>query len=120
MKLIKYIFFFLFFSSCFSYANENKYTFVGQNNEGKTAFILELVDDLGDNIQINENGEVYIKVDKIIAVSEENVTEYGGRVSTKPKTWKCPYCNRRWEFGEECKNEECATNQWKKKKAEGS
>lgn len=115
MKFIRSISFFLFLIICSaSYAHENKYIFVGQNNEGKTAFVLELVDDLGDNIQINENGEVYIKVDKIIAVTEENVTEYGGRVSPQPQKWKCPYCYLWWEMGERCGNKKCPTNQWKK------
>ena len=28
-------------------------------------------DALGDNVQINENGEVYLKVDKIVAISKD-------------------------------------------------
>ena len=133
MTLMKYIFFFLFTVVSFtSYANDNTYILVGQNgSEGKTAFVLELTcDDLGDNVQISENGEIYLKVDKIIAMpngsyqngfvnsysaeAEENTIECGSRVY-RPKRWQCPYCHHWWEMGERCKNEECATNQWEKK-----
>ena len=127
MTLIKRIFFFLFTVISFtSYANDNSYILVGQNgSEGKTAFVLELTgDDLGDNVQISENGEIYLKVDKIIAMpsgfanaysdaAAENTIECGSRVY-KPEKWKCPYCYHWWEMGERCQNEKCPTNQWKK------
>lgn len=75
MKLMQCIFFFLFISSGLSYANENKYIFIGQNGNGherKVAFILELAeDDLGDNFQIKKGGEVYLKVDKIVSVPKD-------------------------------------------------
>ena len=44
----------------------------------------------------------------------EEVIEYGSRVSPEPKKWKCPYCNHWWMMGEQCKNKDCPTNQWKK------
>lgn len=62
--------------TCISYANtnENKYVFVGQTGN-ETSFVLEIIDDNMDNIAINENGEVWIKVDKIIAVPKAELKE---------------------------------------------
>lgn len=76
MKFVRNIVLFLFAVACsISYTDENKYVFVGQNeSEGcaKTAFILELIgEDLSDHIQISENGEMYLKVDKILAIPKE-------------------------------------------------
>lgn len=79
MKLIKFISFFLFaVTCCISYADENKYIFVGQNgSDGKTAFILELIgDELKNHVQISENGEVYLKVDKITAIPKETFSHF--------------------------------------------
>lgn len=141
MKFTRIMSFFLFtVICCLSYADENKHIFIGQRGNGeleKTAFILELVeDDVENYVHISENGEVYLKVDKIIAISADNsvnsllaiessnfqetVIPYGSRVSPQPKPWKCPYCGSWWKLGEECKKEDCPTNQWKKKKEEQS
>ena len=81
MKFIRVFSFFLFVvTCCTSYANENKYIFVGQtgNDEfAKTAFVLELVgDDLEQHVQINETGEVYLKVDKIVAIPKETFSRF--------------------------------------------
>lgn len=78
MKFMKFISFLFTIICCTSYAHENKYIFIGQSgNEGKTAFVLELVgDDFGDNVQINENGEVYLKVDKIIAIPKNTFAHF--------------------------------------------
>jgi hypothetical protein len=69
-KSMLFIFFAVF--SCQSYAHENEYVLVGQNSydgQADTAFVLELVgDNLEDYVHINENGEVYLKVDKIVAI----------------------------------------------------
>ncbi len=56
-----------------SYANENNFVLVGQNNsEEKPAFILQLfAEELDQYFQINENGEVYLKADKVIAIPKE-------------------------------------------------
>lgn len=135
MKFIRFMSFCLFLVlSCKSYAHENKYVFIGQNEgngQAKTAFILELRgDDLENHVQISESGEVYLKVDKIIAVpketffhfasegqelyvAEEDVTQCGSRVA--PQKWQCPYCHHWWEIGEKCSNPKCPVNQWKKK-----
>jgi hypothetical protein len=139
MKFIRFISFCLFLVlSCKSYAHENKYVFVGQNEgngQAKTAFILELMgDDLENHVQISESGEVYLKVDNIIAVPketfsnfashgnaqglyefEEDLTQCGSRV-VKPPKWQCPYCRLWWEMGEKCTNGNCPKNQWKKNK----
>jgi hypothetical protein len=67
------------FFLCLSYAHENRYILVGQNNcQGctKTAFILDLRgDNLEHQLQISDNGEVYLKVDKIIAFSEKELSQ---------------------------------------------
>ena len=68
---------FLLFSVlfCTSYANENKYIFIGQNDyEGgkKTAFILEVLEeDLENIVQINGEGEISLKVDGIISMPKD-------------------------------------------------
>jgi hypothetical protein len=86
MKLMKFISFFLFaILCCTSYAHENKYIFVGQNendNCAQTAFILELDgEDLEDHIQKKENGEVYLKVNKIIAVPKGTLIHFANLVN---------------------------------------
>lgn len=76
---------------CTAYADENKYIFVGQNeNEGfaKTAFILELVgDDLENHVQINGNGEVFLKVDKIVAVPKEVFSHFAQHANTGEQSY---------------------------------
>lgn len=81
MKLVRFVSFFLFIVlCCTSYAHENKYVFVGQNGTDKcaqTAFILELIDDdLENHVMMNENGEVYLKVDKIIAIPKDTLIHF--------------------------------------------
>lgn len=118
-----------------SYAHENAYTLVGKSyGEERPVFVLEVTEDIGENIQINENGEVYIRADKIIVVSKtpfcqdvvgfmdssdsrsmEDVTFCGSRVSQPPKKWQCPYCHFWWEIGERCMNPDCPTNRWDKR-----
>jgi hypothetical protein len=63
--------------SCISYvkANENKYVFVGQRGN-ETAFVLDIIsDDMANNVTIEENGEVWIKVDKIVAIPKDQLVE---------------------------------------------
>jgi hypothetical protein len=79
MRLIKVVSFCLFaILCCISHAHENKYIFVGQNGAdecSQTVFILELVgDDPGNHVMINDNGEIYLKVDKIVAIPKETFT----------------------------------------------
>jgi len=75
MKLIRVLSFFLFAISCITHAHENKYIFVGQNEsvgDAKTVFILELLgDDFENYVYTNERGEVYLKADKVFAISKE-------------------------------------------------
>jgi hypothetical protein len=118
MKLIRIISFFLFAAiSCISYAKENKCIFIGQNEVGdaKTVFILEMLGDDFDNyVHINEHREVYLKVDKILAVSKENLEQvafpFEGSVyrqvdqSTIFNSWKCD-CgewNHKWDNPRHC------------------
>lgn len=57
-------------------AHENKCVFVGQNGT-ESVFTLEIIGDLpADHIQIDPNGEVHIKVDKIIAVPKETFSQF--------------------------------------------
>ncbi len=82
MKFIKTLFFFLMLTTCFtSYANENKYIFVGKTGaaeDEKIAFILNLLDtDIEKYILISEaTGEVFIKVDKIVAASKDPLLDF--------------------------------------------
>ena len=66
--------------SLFCYAEENTHIFIGQNNHNgsyKTAFILELMnEDLTKNILINDQGEIYLKVDHIVAIPKENLLHF--------------------------------------------
>lgn len=56
-------------------AHENKYVFVGQNGT-ESVFTLEIIGDLpADRIQIDLDGEVHIKVDKIIAIPKETFSQ---------------------------------------------
>lgn len=121
------------------HAEENRQLLIGQvdhRGESKVAFVLELVGNDLDYV-INEYGELYVKVDRIIALPKDSLLLEnnafpsnsardanaaslqlcGNRiVEMTEKKWKCPYCYRWWKLGEECKNEECPTNQWKKSK----
>jgi len=133
MRLWLLSFFFFVVSYGTSYAHENKGVFVGQNGD-ETTFILEVIRDVpNDHILISEEGEVYIKVDKVIPIQadnllfmhnlffglrshgfeEEDVENCGSRIP--PKKWQCPYCYLWWEMGERCQNPLCPTNQWKNK-----
>lgn len=132
MKFIRFVSFFLFaIFCCTSYVHASKYILIeNDKNAGSetAAFILELVENHINPVQIDGTCNTY-EITKIIPVAEdvflyfanlngyeEDVTQCGSRVSPPPKKWKCPYCNEWWEYGEECKNSNCATNQWKKKK----
>lgn len=82
------------------------FLFVGQNgNDGKIAFVLDLVgDDLENHVQINENGEVYLKVDKIVAIPKDTLSHFaylsglgnaqGASAALKDGVWMvyCPKC----------------------------
>jgi hypothetical protein len=71
--LKKFYLFVLAFVFCTvsTHAHENKCVFVGQNG-GESVFTLEILGNFPANhLQIDENGEVHIKVDRIIAVSKE-------------------------------------------------
>ncbi len=130
MKSVKFLSFFLFaILCCTSYAHENNFVFVGQNGAGEctqTAFILELLgDNLENHVMINENGEVYLKVDKIIAIPKEALNHFpitadtsfpgNGEVSlTKASRndwsfkWTCPHCGREnGPFDGSCQNKKC-------------
>lgn len=67
--------FFIFFFNCLSHASANTHVFIGQQQDGasmKTAFILELLDeDLERSVMYNEDGELFLKADKIMAVPKE-------------------------------------------------
>lgn len=141
MKSVLFIFFAII--NYQAYAHENEYVLVGQNHhdgQADTAFVLELVgDNVDDYVHINESGEVYLKVDKIVAIPrgktqfasardvmyvsggkclsvgrdyEEDVGRYG-RVD-QPKRWQCPYCYHWWILGEKCQNPFCPVNNWNK------
>lgn len=75
MKFIRMVFLLFSILCCTAYAHENEYIIIGQNIENDqitTAFILQLfADDFENNIQINENGEVYLKVDKIFSIDKK-------------------------------------------------
>jgi len=76
MNFIKQVSFFLLtILCCTSYAHENKYIFVGQNgNEGSPAFILELLGSEAEQYcHISDSGEVYLKVDKIVAIPKNSL-----------------------------------------------
>lgn len=120
MKLIRVISFFLFAAiSCISYAKENKCIFIGQNegDDAKTVFILEMLGDDFDNyIHTNEHGEVYLKVNKLLAISKETLNQvvfsYPGHEymqvdeSTIFNSWKCD-CgawNHKWDNPTHCGN----------------
>ncbi len=140
MKLVKYCFFLLGMSVLgMIYAEEKRQLFIGEvdcRGDPKVAFVLELINNDLDYV-INEHGELYLKVDRIISLPKDSfllennafksnhardsdappLQLCGGRiVEMKEKTWKCPYCYRWWKLGEECQNDECPTNQWKKNK----
>ena len=99
MKFISYISFFLFAVTCTSYATDNnKYIFVGQNSQSgheKTMFVLELMDEeLENHFLINGNGEVYLKVDKIVAIPKENpgsISYFGSVQGTQPTSLQNSY-----------------------------
>jgi hypothetical protein len=78
MKLHVTPFFLLAASSCISYAKENKSIFIAQNEVGdaKTVLMLEMPgDDLENYVHINEQGEVFLKVNKLVAMSKETLTQ---------------------------------------------
>ena len=138
MKFRHFISLLVLLSLCaISYAFEEEYVFVGKNGE-EIAFTLNIMGDISKvhHIQICEDGEVYIKVEKIIAIPkadfsyvydcneqrsyvfENDIRECGSRVSDTRK-WQCPYCNHWWELGERCQYEKCPTNLWDKDKEKG-
>lgn len=120
-----------------TYAEENGQLFIGQidcRGETKVAFVLELVNNDLEYV-INEHGELYLKVDRIVQLPKDLLL-LGGSASPlnligdsesvpfqlcgrglpmkKMKMWQCPHCNHWWEVGESCKNPNCPTNQQKK------
>jgi hypothetical protein len=134
--------------ACTSYAkaHENKYIFVGQNGN-EMAFTLEVIGNIPeDYIQINQEGQVHIQVDRIIAVPkeifsqfsdysastnsvdqflafstnkkelEDNLAECGSRREPRENKWQCPYCHHWWEPGERCQYAKCPTNLWEQEK----
>lgn len=91
MKFIRFFaFFLLVITCCTTYGNENKYVFVGQNeNDGlaKTAFVLELIgDNLEQYFQINDNGEVCLKLDKIVAIPKETFSHFAALAGSNSQT----------------------------------
>ena len=111
MKLIKLVSLFLFtIISCTTFADENKYIFVGQNEMAEsteTAFILEVADGaLENHVHISENGEIYLKVDKIVAIPKSSLFNFqssGNSFSQSIQhslrrdppnlSWRCPKPN---------------------------
>ena len=84
MNFIKRIPFFLFIVVCYtSYASENTYVLMGQNEKGdSTTFLLELMDsDIEQYCHISENGEIHLKADKIIAIPKSSHA-----IATSPRT----------------------------------
>ena len=78
MKLKCISLFLLLVVACMSYAHESVYTLIGKNcSEERPVFILEVTEDIGENIQINENGEVYIKVDQVVVVPQTSLCQEG-------------------------------------------
>lgn len=78
---MKFLSFLLLTFSCFTaQASESKYIFIGQQENGdqsKAMFILDLMgDDIDSYAKINDNGEVYLKVDKITAIPRENFVHF--------------------------------------------
>lgn len=75
------------FTSFISYANaEHQHVFLGQvqdgNNSAKTIFMLDLVgDDLENHVMITETGEVFLKVDKIVAIPRNQLFFYSDEVT---------------------------------------
>lgn len=65
---------------CTAFAHENKHFLIGLNGTGEsaeTAFIVEVSsDDLNDICVMSDEGEVYLKVDKIVAVPKEALLAY--------------------------------------------
>jgi hypothetical protein len=79
MKYIRFLF--LLTLSCTVFAAENKHIFVGQiatNGVEKSVFLLNLLDeaDLQNCMAITEDGEVYIKVDKIVAIPQSEIANF--------------------------------------------
>ena len=76
MKFVRWFTFFSLLIFCGAlHAYEDKFILIGQNGND-TAFALECVGNvLGEHLQINDNGEVYIKVDKIIAVPKQRFSK---------------------------------------------
>jgi rubrerythrin len=72
-------------------AQENQYIFIGQTTNGevpKTAFVLDLVDgDLTEHFKITENGELYLKVDKIFVVSKDQYGQISTPFSNHPQSF---------------------------------
>jgi len=79
MHFMKKCFFFvtaLAFCMLSADAHESKSVFIGQNG-ADSVFTLEIIGDLpADHIQIDPDGKVHIKVDKIIAVPKETVSQF--------------------------------------------
>ena len=64
-------------------------------------------------LYLNLNDEDYVLLSTLNSDSNGCYVPCGSRV--QPKKWQCPYCHSWWEMGEECRNADCPTNQWKKK-----
>lgn len=79
MKYIRsFLVFFFATAFCTAFGSENKYVFVGQNGDeglATTVFVLEVLgDNLDQCVYINENGEMYLKADKIGIFSENQLS----------------------------------------------
>ena len=88
------IFFIAALVSCISYAkaHENKYYFVGKNGD-ETAFVLDIHSNNMENcVSISENGEVWLKVDKIVAIPKgESVIYFEDSMPKIKKVMAPPY-----------------------------
>lgn len=110
MKLCSVLLFLIFFST--TYADENKYIFIGQNGHGesaKTAFVLEITaEDCNNVIAMNENGEVYLKADNIVAISKETFANFAQASlavrSEQVSVVTCKKCNKEYDKDNQSKN----------------
>lgn len=81
MKLLKMCsFLMLLILFCTTYADENKYIFIGKNGNGesaKPAFILEVsAEDANSVFALSEGGEIHLKADQIVLLPKEALTNF--------------------------------------------
>jgi Zn finger protein HypA/HybF involved in hydrogenase expression len=88
MKLItKLLTLFVAVFICSSHADENKQLFIGKIGE-KAVFLLDVLEagDLQNSMHISETGEVFIKVDQILALAKTEVSNFLATSQQLPTT----------------------------------